>query len=65
MSEVYVLQQAEEVIEYVVGCFDAAIVEGLIEILATTQDDRLKDLIERRLLFAYYSAQEYQQKFIL
>lgn len=42
--------------EEVTGCFDAAITEGLHEALAQTSDTRLKDLVERRLMHAYYAA---------
>jgi hypothetical protein len=34
------------------GCFDAAECEGLQEALLDTQDERLKDLVLRRLLYA-------------
>lgn len=37
----------------VAGCFDAAMAEGLLEALAETADLRLKDLVERRLMFAH------------
>lgn len=36
-----------------IGSFDAAFVEGLHEVLAETKDERLKDLVERRLLAGY------------
>jgi hypothetical protein len=42
----------------VIGCFNAAFVEGLQEALAETQDERLKDLVERRLMYALYAAQD-------
>ena len=35
------------------GCFHAAIDEGLQEALTETTDERLKDLVERRLMYAY------------
>lgn len=41
----------------VIGCFEAALVEGLQEALASTEDERLKDLVERRLMYALYAAQ--------
>lgn len=47
-----------EVIGEVIGCFDAAFAEGLQEALAETQDERLKDLVDRRLMHALYAAQE-------
>lgn len=40
------------------GCFDAAVAEGLLEALAETTDERLKDLIERRVLHAYYAVED-------
>ena len=43
-------------IETVIGCFRAAEVEGLTQVLAETQDERLKDLVERRLMHALYAA---------
>lgn len=39
-----------------IGSFDAAFSEGLQEALAETTDDRLKDLVERRLLAGYWIA---------
>lgn len=39
-----------------IGCFDAALSEGLQEALAETTDLRLKDLVERRLMHGYYHA---------
>lgn len=39
-----------------IGCFDAAISEGLMEALRDTTDERLKDLIERRLIVGYEDA---------
>lgn len=52
------VQYLEEVCEEVVGCFFAAEVEGLTEVLANTEDERLKDLVVRRLMYALYAAQE-------
>jgi predicted negative regulator of RcsB-dependent stress response len=46
----------------VIGCFHAAEVEGLTAALANTTDEHLKDLIERRLMYALYAAQETQEK---
>lgn len=43
----------------VVGCFDAAESEGLQEALANTTDERLKDLVERRLMYALYACQSF------
>lgn len=45
----------------VVGCFGAAEAEGLQEALAETTDDRLKDLVERRLMYALYAARAAQE----
>lgn len=39
-----------------IGCFDAALSEGLQEALAETTDERLKDLVERRLMYGYWVA---------
>ena len=47
---------------YVIGCFGAAEAEGLQEALAETTDERLKDLVERRLMYALYEAQKPQPK---
>jgi hypothetical protein len=44
-------------IDEVAGCFRAAEVEGLSTALAETSDERLKDLIERRLMHALYAVQ--------
>jgi hypothetical protein len=46
----------------VIGCFGAAECEGLTEALANTADERLKDLVERRLMHALYAAQEAKEK---
>lgn len=48
------LEEAADGFEYIDRCFDAAFVEGLHEALQETTDLRLKDLIERRLMYAYY-----------
>lgn len=50
-------EKLKEVIAEVKGCFNAAIAEGLIEALAETTDERLKDLIERRVMYAYYAVE--------
>lgn len=39
-------------IERARGCFSAAVVEGLYTVLAETGDERLRDLIERRIMYA-------------
>lgn len=46
----------EAALSEVVGCFDAAEAEGLIDVLTWTTDARLKDLVERRLMHALYAA---------
>ena len=56
------LQTATNALNTIVGCFEAAEVEGLTEILANTQDERLKDLVERRLMYAYTTAQQALEK---
>jgi len=40
----------------VIGCFDAAEAEGLSQALSETPDAHLKDLVERRLMYALYAA---------
>ena len=40
----------------VIACFDAAIAEGLFDAINETKDERLKDLLERRVMCAYYAA---------
>lgn len=47
-----------EFAHYVLDCFEAAYVEGLLEILEDTPDCRLKDIVERRLMYVYYKASE-------
>lgn len=42
--------------EEIIGCFRAAEIEGLSEALAETTDFRLKDLVERRLMYALHAA---------
>lgn len=44
--------------DVVIGCFEAAMGEGLMEALAETTDMRLKDLVERRLMYALYAMNE-------
>lgn len=46
-----------KVLEDADACFEAARIEGLAEALAETQDARLKDLVERRLLWAQQEIQ--------
>ncbi|MFC2935977.1 hypothetical protein ACFH1L_01730 [Klebsiella michiganensis] len=40
-------------VENASGCINAAYAEGLIDVLAESSDQRLVDLVKRRLLFAY------------
>lgn len=40
-------------VENAAGCINAAYDEGLIDVLAESSDERLVDLVKRRLLFAY------------
>ena len=40
----------------IVGCFDAANVEGLDDAIVNNTDARLSDLVQRRLLPAFYTA---------
>lgn len=46
-----------DALDTVVGCFAAAESEGLYAALSGTTDERLKDLVERRLMQALYAAQ--------
>ncbi len=48
------LEEAADGFEYIEGCFNAAFIEGLHEALLETTDERLKDLVERRILYAYH-----------
>lgn len=50
-------RKATDVLEEIKGCFNAAEVEGLTDALAETTDERLKDLVQRRLMYALYAAQ--------
>lgn len=52
----------KHLVEYVHGCFDAAIAEGLYEVLEETQDTQLKDLIQRRLMYVLYFVDEHHAK---
>lgn len=55
-------QEPNGLAAYVIGCFGAAEAEGLQEVLSETTDERLKDLVERRLMYALYEAQKPQPK---
>lgn len=50
------LERESSALSEVIGCFEAAEVEGLSIALAETTDERLKDLIERRVMHAYHAA---------
>lgn len=50
--------KGDEALREIIGCFDAAEAEGLSQALAETTDERLKDLIERRVMHALYAAQK-------
>ena len=52
----HVAEHQMGVVREVRGCFEAAEVEGLQTALAETTDSRLKDLVERRLMYAYSAA---------
>lgn len=52
--------RAEDALIEVIGCFDAANAEGLQDAIAETNDERLKDLLTRRVLHAYYAALQSQ-----
>ena len=51
-------QAANSLAQEVIACFDAAEAEGLSQVLSETGDERLKDLVERRLMFALNAAQQ-------
>lgn len=51
------IQTSREGFDEVIGCFRAAEVEGLAQALAETTDLRLKDLVERRLMYALRAAE--------
>lgn len=53
-----VQEVANPLAQEVIGCFDAAECEGLSQVLSETSDDRLKDLVERRLMYALHAAQQ-------
>ncbi|AUO64082.1 hypothetical protein WM46_04550 [Citrobacter freundii complex sp. CFNIH2] len=40
-------------VENAAGCINAAYAEGLIDVLSESNDERLVDLVKRRLLFSY------------
>ena len=47
-----IIEELGAAVEYAVQCFEAAEVEGLAKVLYDSEDERLKDLVERRLLYA-------------
>jgi hypothetical protein len=51
----------QDLADEVIGCFEAAEVEGLTAALTNTTDEHLKDLVERRLIYALYAAQELKE----
>jgi DnaJ-class molecular chaperone len=55
------LQHYREASQEAIGCFHAAEAEGLSQALQETTDERLKDLVERRLMYALHAAQEAQK----
>jgi predicted negative regulator of RcsB-dependent stress response len=56
------VQEPVALADEVIGCFDAAEIEGLTAALANTTDEHLKDLVERRLMYALFAAQEAKEK---
>ena len=60
IKEALVQTEQEPVVlaQEVIGCFHAAEIEGLTAALVNTSDLHLKDLVERRLMYALYAAQE-------
>jgi len=52
------LEEAADGLDYISGCFRAAEIEGLHVALAETTDEKLKDLVQRRLMYAYYFIQD-------
>ncbi len=51
-----------EALQYVVDCFTAAEVEGVLELLRDTEDADLKDRVERRIYFAKDRAMQELEK---
>lgn len=51
-------QDVRELLCQIIAVFEAAECEGLVQALTETTDLRLKDLIERRLMFAKHFAQD-------
>lgn len=56
------VQSADVLADEVIGCFEAAESEGLAAALENTADYHLKDLIERRLMYALYAAQKLKEE---
>jgi hypothetical protein len=54
--------EQQDLADEVIGCFEAAEIEGLTAALANTTDEHLKDLVERRLMHALYAAQATKEK---
>ncbi len=67
-QKIYIAPPKKDVsaaLEEIMGCFDAALIEGLLQALEETSDEHLKDLVCRRLmpiLDIVQSAQETQQE---
>ena len=57
-QELQNLQRFRETVQEVMGCFNAAEIEGLSKALQETDDLHLKDLVERRLMYAFYAAEQ-------
>jgi len=55
-------QEPVSLADEVIGCFEAAEIEGLAAALENTIDYHLKDLIDRRLMYALYAARESKEK---
>jgi hypothetical protein len=51
-------QELSGALRYVCGCFDDAIFDGLIEVMASSPDDHLKEIIWNRLMPAHEHVRE-------
>ena len=54
-------QEPVALAQEVIGCFHAAEIEGLTAALVNTSDLHLKDLVERRLMYALYAAHDIKE----
>jgi len=52
------LEEAREACSEAEACFKAAYIEGLEQVLAETTDERLKDLFQRRIVYALEAVQK-------